>query len=160
MKSLLAVDLGLRTGLALYAETGKLLWYRSKNFGSRDRLRRGVPGILAEIPDLGWLVLEGDRALADIWEREVRGLDVSVQRVAAEEWRRKLLYPREQTSGPKAKQSADDLARRIIEWSGAPRPTSLRHDAAEAIVLGLWGVLHAGWLKRIPAEVRLPRTAG
>lgn len=131
-----------------------MLWYRSKNFGSRDRLRRGVPGVLAEIPDLAWLVLEGDRALAHIWEREAKGRNVSVRRVSAEEWRGSLLYPREQSSGPKAKRRADEMARKIIEWSGAPRPTSLRHDAAEAIVIGLWGVLEVGWLKRTPSEVR------
>ena len=154
MNSLLAVDLGLRTGLALYGQSGKLLWYRSKNFGSKDRLRRGASGILGEIADLGWLVLEGDRALAEIWEREAKGRNASVRRVSAEEWRNKLLYPREQSSGPKAKQSADEMARKIIEWSGAPRPTSLRHDAAEAVVIGLWGVLHVDWLKRIPSQVR------
>lgn len=154
MNSLLAVDLGLRTGLALYAESGRLLWYRSTNFGSKDRLRRGVPSLLADIPDLAWLVLEGDRALAEIWERGARGLDVASLRVSAEVWRGKLLYPREQSSGPKAKQSADEMARKIIEWSGAPRPTSLRHDAAEAIVLGLWGVLEVGWLKRMPSELK------
>jgi hypothetical protein len=154
MKSLLAADPGLRTGLALYGQNGKLLWYRSKNFGSRERLRRGVPGVLAEIPELAWLVLEGDRSLAHIWERETKGRTVSVHRVSAEEWRGGLLYPREQSSGPRAKQSADVLARKIIEWAGAPRPTSLRHNAAEAIVIGLWGVLEVGWLKRIPSEVR------
>ena len=69
MNSLLAVDLGLRTGLALYGQSGRLLWYRSNNFGSKDRLRRGASGVLGEIADLGWLVLEGDRALAEIWER-------------------------------------------------------------------------------------------
>jgi hypothetical protein len=153
MQSLLAVDLGLKTGLALYGQSGRLTWYRSKNFGSKERLRRGVHGVLNEIPDLGWLILEGDRALADIWEREVKGRNVSVRRVSAELWRRGLLYEREQSSGPKAKESADAMARKIIEWSGAPRPTSLRHDAAEAILLGLWGVLHAGWLKQIPAGV-------
>jgi hypothetical protein len=154
MNSLLAVDLGLRTGLALYGTSGRLLWYRSKNFGSKDRLRRAVHGLLEGIPDLRWLVLEGDRSLAKIWERGATGLPISARRVSAEVWRGKLLHPREQASGPKAKQSADEMARRIIEWSGAPRPTSLRHDAAEAIVLGLWGVLHVGWLKRIPSEVR------
>ncbi len=154
MNSLLAVDLGLRTGLALYGQSGRLIWYRSKNFGSRDRLRRGANGVLVEIPGLTRLVLEGDRALAEIWERKAKGLNVSVRRVSAEEWRGRMLFPREQSTGPKAKQSADELARKIIEWSGAPRPTSLRHDAAEAIVIGLWGVLHVGWLKRIPAEMR------
>jgi hypothetical protein len=154
MGSLLAVDLGLRTGLALYGRSGRLLWYRSKNFGSKDRLRRGAGNVLGEIADLGWLVLEGDRALAELWEREAKGRSVSVRRASAEEWRGRMLLPREQSSGPRAKQSADELARKIIEWSGAPRPTSLRHDAAEAIVIGLWGVLHVGWLKRIPSEVR------
>jgi len=154
MGSLLAVDLGLRAGLALYGQNRRLIWYRSKNFGSKDRLRRAANGVLGEIVDPGWLVLEGDRALAEIWEREAKGRKVSVRRVSAEERRNKLLSRRERSSGPKAKQSADEMARRIIEWSGAPRPTSLRHDAAEAIVLGLWGVLHVGWLKRIPSEVR------
>lgn len=38
----------------------------------------------------------------------------------------------------------------MIDWSGARRPTSLRHDAAEAIMIGLWGVLHLGWLVPSP----------
>ena len=47
-----------------------------------------------------------------------------------------------------------DAARRIIEWSGAPRPTSLRHDAAEAVLIGFWGVLEVGWLDAVPPELR------
>ena len=46
-----------------------------------------------------------------------------------------------------------ELARRVIEWCGAPRPTSLRHDAAEAILIGLWGVLELGWVDALPAGV-------
>ena len=38
------------------------------------------------------------------------------------------------------KQAADGLAREIIEEHGAKRPTSLRHDAAEAILVGYWAV--------------------
>jgi hypothetical protein len=41
----------------------------------------------------------------------------------------------------------------VIEWSGAARPTSLRHDAAEAILIGLWGLLEAGWMGRLPDEL-------
>jgi hypothetical protein len=52
-----------------------------------------------------------------------------------------------------AKSTADDMARRVIEWCGAARPTSLRHDAAEAILIGLWGVLEAGWLDRVPESL-------
>jgi hypothetical protein len=53
-----------------------------------------------------------------------------------------------------AKRRAIEMARRVIEWSDAPRPTSLRHDAAEAILIGLFGVLELGWLDRLPPGLR------
>ncbi len=154
MSSMLAVDLGVRTGLALYGGDGRLVWYRSRNFGSAARLRRGVPSILAELPDLTWLALEGGGALADIWQREATRRRIRVMQFGAEQWRATLLYPRQQRSGKTAKQNADELARRVITWSAAPKPTSLRHDAAEAILIGLWGAKHVGWLKSFPAELR------
>jgi hypothetical protein len=148
--ALLAVDLGLRTGLALYGSNGRLRWYRSHNFGSPSRLRQGVPTILREIAGLQRVVLEGGGELAMIWEREALRLKLEVQQISAETWRETLLYQREQRSGAKAKQHADDLARRIIVWSEAKKPTALRHDAAEAILIGLWGVYAAGWLEQLP----------
>ncbi|HEX6751131.1 MAG TPA: hypothetical protein VF092_27825 [Longimicrobium sp.] len=154
MQTLLAVDLGVRTGLALYGGDGRLLRYRSQNFGSAARLRRAVPALLDGERDLAWLVIEGGGPLADAWEREAARRRLGVRRIGAEEWRRALLYPREQRTGAQAKTTADGLARRIIEWSGAPRPTSLRHDAAEAILVGFWGVLDVGWLPDIPPELR------
>ena len=59
MGSLLAVDLGLKSGLALFNRDGTLAWYRSHNFGSRERLKRGIPGILETIPDISAIVMEG-----------------------------------------------------------------------------------------------------
>jgi len=154
MAYLLAVDLGLRTGLALYGQDGRLVWYRSQHFGTAATLRRRVRGLLSEWPDLTWLVLEGGGRLAEIWEREAQRYAIDVKRISAEVWRKQLLYPREQRSGLQAKQNADELARRVIEWSGASRPTSLRHDAAEAILVGLWGVLDRGWLQHLPNDLR------
>ena len=153
MNSLLAVDLGLKTGLALYGVDGRLRWYRSKNFGTASRLKRGVYSILAELPDLAHLVIEGGGPLAEIWAREAERRVVAAHRVSAEIWRQELLLARERRTADLAKQSADTLARRVIDWSAAPRPTSLRHDAAEAILIGLWGVLAVGWLERLPAEL-------
>jgi len=150
---LLAVDLGIKTGLVLYGRDGRLCWYRSKNFGSAARLRRGIYGLLREIPDLARIVLEGGGSVADIWEREAGRMAIPVKRISAEDWRRMLFYPREMRSGSKAKQNAVEMARRVIGWSGAARPTSLRHDAAEAILVGLWGVVDAGWLGNVPPEV-------
>lgn len=154
MRSLLAVDLGLRTGLALYADSGRLLWYRSHNLGSSTRLRRAVHGLLNTLPGLAWLVVEGGGGLAEIWEKEAGKRGVATIRIPAERWRERLLLVREQRTGKQAKHSADDLARRVIGWSGAARPTSLRHDAAEAVLIGLWGVLEVEWLDRVPDEVR------
>lgn len=154
MATLLAVDLGLKAGLAIYGEDGRLTAYRSHNFGSAARLRRGAPAILAGLADAATLALEGGGQLAAIWEAAAARRQLPVLRIGAEVWRQQLLYPREQRSGSSAKHHADLLARRIIEWSGAPRPTSLRHDAAEAIVLGLWAVLEIGWLPELPPELR------
>jgi hypothetical protein len=154
MGSLLAVDVGLKSGFALYGDDGRLCWYRSKNFGSAASLKRGVFSFLNSVPDLQFLVLEGSGTLAAIWEREAERRKLPVKQINAEQWRQKLLYPREQKTGLKAKYHADDLARRIISWSGISRPTSLRHDAAEAILAGLWAVLDIGWLEKIPDGFR------
>lgn len=152
--SLLAVDLGVRTGLALFGRDGRVRWYRSQNFGTAARLRRGVPAVLESERQLSRVVIEGGGSLAKIWEGEADRRGIVVRRVSAERWRELLLLPREQRSGVQAKQTADLLARRVIEWSGAPRPTSLRHDAAEAVLVGVWGVIDAGWLAAPPADLR------
>lgn len=151
---MLAVDAGLRCGFARYGKEGRLRWYRSQNFGARSRLRRAIRGVLAGVPELEWLVLEGTGPVADVWSREAERAGIRVLQVSAETWRPALLLPREQRTGAAAKQSAGRLARRVIEWSGAPRPTSLRHHAAEAILLGLWGVVQVGWLEGLPERFR------
>lgn len=153
MTALLAVDLGVRTGFACYGDDGRLRWYRSRNFGNAARLRRAIPALLVEPPDITRLVVEGGGPLAATWQREAERRAVAVMQVSAETWRELFLLPREQQSGAQAKSVAGRLARRVIEWSGAPRATSLRHDAAEAILIGLWGVLNAGWLRRLPPDV-------
>jgi hypothetical protein len=155
MPSLLAVDVGLRTGLALYEQNGRLVWYRSHNFGNRTRLRNAVRQMFHDVADLKWLILEGGGPIADIWSHEAERRGISVRRIAAEDWRNDLMYPRQRRNGAEAKDSADAMARRVINWAGADRPTSLRHDAAEAILIGLWGLIHVGWLKGVPAGLRV-----
>ena len=154
MGSLLAVDLGLKTGLALFSENGKLVWYRSHNFGTTDRLRHAVPGILNTTSDLTALVIEGGGNLATVWEKEAERRGIMLIQIGAEKWRQLFLYDREQRSGTDAKKYAGEMARKVIEWSAAPRPTALRHDTAEAIMIGLWGILHLGWLAELPRELQ------
>ena len=154
MAFLLSVDLGLKTGLALYGRDGRLIWYRSQNYASARRLKSAVYGIFNETSEISRLVIEGGGRLADIWIKEADRRGIRVIQISAETWREKFLYHREQRNGPQAKRNAGILARKVIKWSGAKRPTSLRHDAAEAILAGLWGVIDAGWLKDIPIQIR------
>ncbi|PAP80770.1 hypothetical protein B1759_05195 [Rubrivirga sp. SAORIC476] len=155
---LLAVDLGLRTGFALYGRDGRLVSYRSQNLGSKARLKRAAGSLLADHRDAERVVLEGGGDIADLWLRAAERAGRDAIRIDAHVWRKKLLLPREQRHGTDAKAAADGLARAVIEWSGAPRPKGpLRHDAAEAIAIGFWGVLDAGWLEAIPDPIRLRR---
>jgi hypothetical protein len=148
-----AVDLGLRTGFAAYGGGGRLTGYRSQNYGTRERLKRGADAELRDHPGLRWLVVE-DASLARIWGRSATRLGAQQLTVAPEQWRPALLHPSEQRSGTDAKRTADRLARAVIRWSGAPRPTALRHDAAEAILIGLWGALEVGLLPALPQALR------
>ena len=153
-RRLLAVDLGVRTGLAIYDNTPTLVAYLSHNYGSSARLRRGVHAVLADLPTLDWLIIEGGGRLADIWLAEARRRQITVRIIGAENWRQALLRPRDQRTGELAKRAAIQLARRVIEHFGAPRPTALRHDTAEAILIGLWSLAEIGWLASLPAELK------
>lgn len=152
MKYLLSVDLGIKTGLALYGRHGRLIWYRSQNYASAKRLKSAVYGLFKETPGICRLVIEGGGHLADIWRKEADRRNIKVYQIYAETWRNRLLLKREQRSGRQSKEKAGILAKQVIEWSGAKRPTSLRHDASEAILAGLWGVLETGWLQTSPLK--------
>lgn len=149
-KHLLAVDLGIKSGLAIYADTGRLVAYRSTNFGSRARLKKAAYGVLRDVDGLAHVLAEGDTLLGDIWRHEALKRGATFELITAEVWREEFLFKRHRRSGQDAKARADTLARQVIDWSGAERPTSLKHDAAEAILIGLWGVIKRGWLSDNP----------
>lgn len=154
MAVLLAVDLGLRTGLAWYNENGRLLRCRSAHFADRGMLRRALPALWHEVPDVTRVVLEGGGDLADAWRHSAERRGIAVMVVSAEQWRQDLLYKRERRSGAQAKDHAADLAARVMDWSGMSRVGPLRHDAAEAVLCGLWAARELGWLPDWPAELR------
>ncbi len=143
--TLLAVDLGIRSGLAVYDRRGHLLDYRSTNFGSRRRLKQAVYGVIRDAGPPAHLIVEGDRNLGQIWQRAGAKLGAQYHAVTPKTWRQAVLQPHQRRDAATAKQAADTLARRVIELTGADRPTSLRHDAAEAILIGWWALHHLGW---------------
>lgn len=140
MQYLLAVDLGVRTGLALYNIEGKLIWYRSHNYGNKSRLKNHIPGIFNDIPELSTIIIEGGGPLADIWKNSAKRAGVQTIQIYAEQWRKDLFYERQIRDGEMAKNNAIEMAKKVITESGLTKPTSLRHDTAEAILIGLWGV--------------------
>lgn len=141
-RGLLAVDLGKRMGLAYFGDQGQLCWYRSFHVGSRESLKGLIWGQLSQIKDLTHLVMEGDAALARLWENAAkkRFEPLLVRVIGADVWRKTMLLPREQRSGAEAKAAAIARARACIMASqSAPGSKALRHDTAEAIMIGLWG---------------------
>ena len=150
METLLAVDLGLRAGLALFGRDGRLLRHGSSHFPNRTAVRAAAPGVLLGAGELRWLYAEGPADLARPWVRAARWRGAQARLVTAEDWRPDLLLPREQRSGQLAKVHAERLAREVIRWSGLPGPSTLRHDAAEAILMGLWATRLLGWLESPP----------
>jgi hypothetical protein len=141
--TLLAVDLGLRTGLACFNE-GALVWFRSQNMGTLTRLKKAIPVVLDECEELSLLVVEGDRHLGDLWAKLAVKRGAEVRRVSPEVWRAELMLPREMRTGAGAKLVAQRKALEIIDASACKRPrTPLVDDVAEAICIGAWAVATA-----------------
>ncbi|MDO9583480.1 MAG: hypothetical protein Q7J24_10280 [Desulfomicrobium sp.] len=150
MSALLAVDAGVRTGLALLDRDGRLLWCRSHNLGTTARLKKAAARVLFELPRLEYLVVEGGGPTAGIWDHAAarRGLPCMV--ILAPDWREQFLLPRQRVSGQKAKAAACALVATILRREGWSSPTTPGHDAAEAALIGLWAAVQLGW-RAMPA---------
>lgn len=145
MGRLLAVDAGLRTGLALLDGDGRLLWCRSHNLGSTARLRKAAARIMSELPLLRQVVVEGGGSLAGIWEHCAQRREVPCRVIQAQDWREDFLLPREMSSGHAAKVAACRLLGVIVRAEGWTSPTLPGHDAAEAALAGIWMAVRLGW---------------
>lgn len=168
--TLVGVDLGLRTGVAVYAPDAagvvRLRRYSSTHLGSRATLRRPAPRMLRDVAPVDEVVVEGDRAMGEIWARAAGRLGATTANVTPERWRAVLLWPRDRTPSATAKAAAKDRAVQVIEWSRAtggpavpPAPKGpLRSDTADAIMVGLWGVLDRGWVQPADLPFPVPRT--
>lgn len=147
---LLAVDLGLRAGLACFAlpversasaPSPTLAWFRSQHFASITVLKKAVPSLVAQAMPLVAVVVEGDRHLGDVWLKAAEKRGARSFRVAPETWRASLLLPRQQRHGQDAKAAAHGVAREAIEAGTAKKPkTPINDDVAEAICIGLYGL--------------------
>ena len=73
---LLAVDIGLHTGLAFFSSDQKLLWYRSHHLPTAAKLKIMIGKLLRQNPRPDYLYLEGGGLLADLWIKEAARLGI------------------------------------------------------------------------------------
>ncbi|GAB1403520.1 hypothetical protein DSECCO2_614690 [anaerobic digester metagenome] len=147
---LLAVDVGVKTGLALFDNTGKLHWHRSHNMGSVPSLRKAADNIAKTIPDLKYIVAEGGGRIGLVWKKVALRYGKIFLAADARDWRSEMLYSREQRTGLTAKQTAIEMAIHFLKINGTPPPQILIHDSAEAILTGIWCCHKIGWIKKLP----------
>ncbi len=139
-EALLAIDLGLRCGFAVFEVDGELLSYRSTHFPNRKALKDAAWGILKDIPNLVHVIVEGDKNLAEIWRKAAEKQGMSFEIVPPEVWRADMLTKNQRGDAQTAKANADRIALEIIEESDtAPAPkVELTNDVCEAILIGAW----------------------
>lgn len=158
---LLSIDLGLRTGITLYSEDGKLLRYQGFDLSSVEELEFLCEDILkswenpcpenTQIYKITHIAIEGgDPPLRQAWQTAAG--DRSVINIKPSEWRNDLLRPEERLNGEKAKEASCVLANDIILQYGISDvlASPLSVDVAESIMLGLHVSRRLGWINREP----------
>jgi len=138
----------------MYSSEGKLLWYRSQNFGNKVRLRKAIPWILNIEEDVNYLIIEGGGPLRKIWDAHLEKRNIEVFHIMAEDWRKDILLEREQRKGKKAKEKAIAYAEKVIDKLSEKKSGTVNDDAAEAILIGLWGCIQQGWINNHDAILR------
>jgi len=155
MDYLLAVDLGVRTGLAFFSYEPSLIWYRSHNYGSKARLRKHIYSILKDIPPSSELLIEGGGDIASVWKKGADKCGIAYEQIYAEDWRPDILKPSSIKNAELAKAAADRAAQIAIKLYNAPKKYTIPNtDASEAILIGLWGLFKRGAVQSIPPEIK------
>ncbi|MGC6493166.1 MAG: hypothetical protein ACON5B_10050 [Myxococcota bacterium] len=152
---LLAIDVGLSTGWAVVDHTHRVTSWAGHRFRSRQRYRRWARGLVLGIPDLAGVLLEGDRQLAQPFVSAASRRGCRVEIIGADRWRLDLFDPHEVKDTRTAKRSAIAYASTLLRAHRARVPRTLRHDAAEAICLGVWAAQH--WMGWPPPEETTPQ---
>jgi hypothetical protein len=162
---LLAIDLGLKSGVALFSSAGKLLRYEQFLFNKDDiqvrtksllkeweqDAREAVAnGETAPFPTrITHVAIEGaDSYLLRAWMDAAD--DLCILRVSPDEWRAELLLEKERSSGSNAKAASRLIARQVVADFGlmSQHQGKFPTDVAEAVCLGLYVSGKLGWIQR------------
>ena len=154
MEFLLSIDLGVKTGFAMFNSQSELLWFRSHNFGNKARLKKAIPWVLNLEDEMDYIVIEGGGPLRKLWDAQLEKRNISVMHIMAEDWRSELLFDREQRKGKKAKEFAVRYAENFLTKTSAKKTNELNVNAAEAILIGIWAMKKLGWLNNFHDLIR------
>ena len=148
--ALLSVDLGLRSGFAIYDNEGTLTTAFGRRFESQSNIDASINEVLVDVTrnySITHYVLEGDNVLQKAWREAIATFigteqtTVEIITVSPAEWRAQMLMKKEAESGSSAKAAARLIARQIMwraglvdEYSTKPMDT----DVAEAILIGYY----------------------
>ena len=154
-RCLLAVDLGLRTGTAVFDGNGTVLAVETWRFHDPESLDLGLTEILTT-HNITHVVIEGeDRKLFYIWRRAIAKFEgVQLARVVADDWRRMLLSKKEMRDARKAKSAAGLIAKQVLKHNEELRDKKLSSDAAEALLVGRYAVRVLGWVSSKEPSVK------
>ena len=142
----LAIDLGLRLGWSCYQSDGQLIAYGSHHCGQANKLNALSYNALKRLPTRSQLFVEGSGSLLKYWVKNAKRFELSVTTLHAEEWRIDCLALKQRQCGKIAKAEALKMARALIKSNAIQAAASLRHDTAEACLIGWWALHQLGWI--------------
>jgi len=163
---LVAVDLGLKSGVALYSSDGILLRYEQFHF-EKDSLAETVKSLVENWESAANAIAvthddeEGTRLPYRVTHIALEGAngymlqawsdarpDLSILRVPPEEWRADLLLEKERTSGSNAKAASRLIARQVVDDFGSmsKHEGKFPTDVAEAVCMGFYVGRKLGWM--------------
>ena len=134
-ESILALDLTLDCGVAVFDRKGHLLVCERLHSPSPKGLRQAAQDVFAAGGTLDWLVSAGAPSAQALWERHAMRRGVRVQRVGLEDWQADLIAGESQAQRQAATYA---LAHRVITESGLSADAALSLSEARAICTGYW----------------------
>ena len=146
---LLSIDLGLRFGWSCYDQKGRLVAYGSHHCGQANKLKNIAYTSLRALPIGSLLIVEGNSELYKYWHKTAQKFQIPIRQIYAENWRSDCLNHKEQADGKSAKEAAIRIAKTLIKSQSGQGPHNLRHDAAEACLMGWWGLKEIQWLTEV-----------
>lgn len=157
---LMAVDLGLRTGVCLLDQQGRILQYAQFHYDTTDALCKGAEKLLKEWQEeynrvngayISHLAIEGsDPPVLDAWRTAASKLrrPPAILYVRPEEWRSDMLSHADQQSGALAKEASERLAEALLHQQEQDSGGAVATDVAESILLGVHVARRLGWVTK------------